>query len=491
MKYKFLVLCIITAVVICALLTACGDNKPQSANTATNNTNHVNDPDNNGSVTDVPPLHAHEYVDGICTICGLDEGLQYITEDESVTITGYVGTKNTLIIPTYIDGHRVSTIGARAFYNNYTLRSITISEGITHIEEGAFLYSDNGLKDASTTVEIQLKLLYVEGSMQNNTTQADMIKLLQNRIMGRVRFVSAKEPVADDSLIYVLVPSKPENGWLRETTIFELYTSTNGMSFAFNGATGQCTLVTEPMSSPLQAVSIPNSLRNLEFYPFYGCDSLEYAEYDGAYYLGNQTNQFLILMGIADTAMTSLTIEENTKFIDANALNNAANLTAISIPNGIMRIDALAWDLRYFMPNMIFNNYENGLYLGNAENPYLIFVDAKNTDITNCTIHQDTKHIAGYAFNGCTKLAEVSIPESVTSIGFRAFNECTELFALRIPQSVSFIGDSAFADSGLASIEYDGTQSQWQSIIKSKGWETGLDSVVCTDQTIMLDKQVE
>ena len=56
-------------------------------------------------------------------------------------------------------------------------------------------------------------------------------------------------------------------------------------------------------------------------------------------------------------------------------------------------------------------------------------------------------------FKGCSVLTSVTIPSSVTSIGFRAFEGCSGLTSLIIPSSVTSIERSAFKDcSGLTSL---------------------------------------
>ena len=61
--------------------------------------------------------------------------------------------------------------------------------------------------------------------------------------------------------------------------------------------------------------------------------------------------------------------------------------------------------------------------------------------------------IGDYAFNGCSGLTEVTIPNSVTSIGDCAFYGCKGLKEVTIPNSVTEIGDNAFRFcSGLTSV---------------------------------------
>ena len=52
--------------------------------------------------------------------------------------------------------------------------------------------------------------------------------------------------------------------------------------------------------------------------------------------------------------------------------------------------------------------------------------------------------IGGSAFEGCTSLTSISIPDGVTSIGDSAFVGCTSLTSISIPDGVTSIGDFAF-----------------------------------------------
>ena len=61
--------------------------------------------------------------------------------------------------------------------------------------------------------------------------------------------------------------------------------------------------------------------------------------------------------------------------------------------------------------------------------------------------------IGDSAFEGCTSLTSITIPNSVTSIGDDAFRGCSSLTSITIPESVTIIGDSAFREcSSLTSI---------------------------------------
>lgn len=67
--------------------------------------------------------------------------------------------------------------------------------------------------------------------------------------------------------------------------------------------------------------------------------------------------------------------------------------------------------------------------------------------------HTSNDELCMYAFSGCSCLTSLTIPSSVTSIGYYAFSGCSGLTSLTIPSSVTSIDDNAFSGcSGLTSI---------------------------------------
>ena len=97
--------------------------------------------------------------------------------------------------------------------------------------------------------------------------------------------------------------------------------------------------------------------------------------------------------------------------------------------------------------------------------------------------------IGSSAFDGCTGLTSIEIPNSVTSIGNGAFIDCTGLTSVTIPNSVTSIGEGAFENcTGLTSIEIP------NSVTSIGNWAfsgcTGLTSVVLGNKNVYLGEFV-
>lgn len=120
--------------------------------------------------------------------------------------------------------------------------------------------------------------------------------------------------------------------------------------------------------------------------------------------------------------------------IGDSAFFEHSNITSITIPDSVTSIGSEAFiNTAYYNNN---NNWdkEGVLYI----NKHLI--KAKPDVVSgNYDVKEGTVIIADEAFTGCSRLTNITMPDSVTSIGERAFSDCSSLTSITIPDNVTSI----------------------------------------------------
>ncbi len=155
--------------------------------------------------------------------------------------------------------------------------------------------------------------------------------------------------------------------------------------------------------------------------------------------------------------LTSITISDGVKSIGVNAFKDCSSLTNITIPDSVTSIGVDAFSgcsslTNIAIPDSVtwigrnaFNSCTGIIQTINEVQYVDKWVIGCGKTVTNASIESGTKGIANKAFEGCSSLTDITIPDSVTSIGEYAFKDCSSLTNITIPDGVTRIGDNAFA----------------------------------------------
>jgi len=243
----------------------------------------------------------------------------------------------------------------------------------------------------------------------------------------------------------------------------------------------------------LTSIVIPSSVTAIEFAAFANCTGLTKVEFLGntvlnGDYSGSMPPVFYGCSNLKTFKFNAETLNENI----------VSELTSLNTEHGTKF-------------NIILGkNFTGDIYM-NVLGPAIASLTIEEGNTTYQTINDcliDTKYkilikgsatsviptdgsvtsIGAYAFQGCTGLTSIVIPDTITYIDMFAFRNCTELTNITIPASVTGLGLS-YARGGV----FEGCTSLTSAVFENPngwtctlyGWNSETESVV--DETVSID----
>jgi|GEM_PF-2522199 len=312
-----------------------------------------------------------------------------------------------------------------AFYNCDMIESVTLGDNVTAIGERAF-YDCDGLTDLSVTDSIESvddEAFYGCDSLTYN-------------VSGNVKYLGNA-----DNKYAVLVGAN--------STSLTSVTIDSATRVILPGAFANCTSLTE--------VVVPDSVVEIGEGAFAGCYNLTeitlpfVGRNDGS---GSSSHLFGYIFGLGS--------QSSDNYTNAYQRYGSSSYNYYYIPSGLTTVTVTGgngyYDLAY------------GAFSG-------------CTMLESVTLGDDVDTIGSYAFENCTSLATVDLAEGITEVGSHAFDGCTALTEIVLPDSMDYINSYAFNNSGLTAVDLG---SGIYSIAADAFYGTDITSVVIPDDIYYL-----
>ena len=440
-----------------------------------------------------------------------------ILPDKTVSIEKYIGNKTNIIL-SKIGGVEITGIGDYAFKNCTDLTTVTLPNTLTSIGVEAFYNCTN-----LTNIVIPNSVISMGNSAFRDCTNLAI-------------YAEAPAKPSDwhfswnysDRPVYWGVKSYHENEEFQyiikannTVSIVRYIGSQANLDLSYIDGIEVTSIERFAFSNcaSLTSVTLLNTLTSIGIEAFYNCTGLKNINIPESV-IRIEESTFSNC-----TSLTDITIPNSVTSIGIAAFSKCTSLTNILIPSSVISMGNSAfgnctylkiyaeapskpsgWDLYWSYAIPVYWNVKE--YRENEDFQYAILNDntvltvkyigtqttlllSKIDDIEitvigdftfqgynleNITLPNSVRSIGAWAFSRCYKLANINLPNSVKSIESCAFSNCIELASITIPTSVIRMGESVFSDCNNltiyaeASIKPYGWDDMWNSSSRPVYW---------------------
>ena len=308
----------------------------------------------------------------------------------------------------------LTSIGSSAFAENKAITSLIIHEGINRVENGAFAGCTNILD------------IYIHPNIEYT---GDAFRAAENLTTFTGPTVSL-DSIYRYNLVSVVITNAST----------EAKDLTNGSIFS------GCT--------KLESITLPANLISINGQAFRGCTALREVIFEGE----SQLESIVDLAFYECTSLAEIDLPDTLTSIGTEAFYSSG-LTSITIPAGVN-----------YLGRSVFKNCAALESVVIGDNSQLEIIDEamfyQCIALESIDFGENSKisYIATYAFGECTSLTEISIPDSVTTMGNYVFANNSELTAVYIGAGSKLTSIGGWTFDGCISnpqIHFAGSYEEW------------------------------
>lgn len=398
------------------------------------------------------------------------KGLTFsFSEDgQTVSITGFDGSRSVVEIPETYGGAKVTSIAAGAFRGQTMITDVVIPEGVTYIGREAFAGCSALVRVKIPTSVTQVGANLFEGTPYDSTLTGELVYI--NSILYRCQSDAVTVSIRQGTTVIA------EEAFINRVNLAAIVVP-DGVSYIGSNAFKNC--------SALSQIEIPKSVRDIVANAFDGTkwyedrkhgmiyindllyrvpaeiivqseqptgslsdkDAAEMAKSGVATQVIPNTNVIvkedittICTLAFANTPVQTVQLPSTLTTIRYGAFQNCTALKQITLPKSMTFIEGGAFQNCSVLSSILVP--QNVTYLGAS-------AFSGCTSLTSATLPQAITRISSGLFENCSSLTTVQASSALTSIGSRAFAETSALSSFTFPQTLTAVGEESFTGSGI------------------------------------------
>lgn len=384
------------------------------------------------------------------------KGLTFsFSEDgQTVSITGFDGSRSVVEIPETYGGAKVTSIAAGAFRGQTMITDVVIPEGVTYIGREAFAGCSALVRVQIPTSVTQVGANLFEGTPYDSTLTGELVYI--NSILYRCQSDAVTVSIRQGTTVIA------EEAFINRVNLAAIVVP-DGVSYIGSNAFKNC--------SALSQIEIPKSVRDIVANAFDGTKWYEDRKHEMIYIndLLYRVPAEIIVQSEQPTG--SLRDKDAAELAKSGVATQIIPYTDVIVQGETTTICTLAFantpvqkvQLPSTLTTIRYGAFQNCTALKQITLPKsMTFIEGgafQNCSVlSSILVPQNVTYLGASAFSGCTSLTSATLPEAITRISSGLFENCSLLTTVQASSALTSIGSRAFAEtSALSSFTFPQT----------------------------------